>query len=252
MLSDLELELYGLHYTDPYRYTALSATTRPTLSIRLGAFELIGGAELSLGRWSSRLSLQPEGPTLPETPLAPTAVENSGMLRVAAGRARIVAPVRRGTITVGTVFADAISGRSNGQYRGASLSLLQIHNSWDVMLDGQVQRGPRRTEFGGSLRIGHLLDEGMYVSAEINRSVTDFTLGAPGHTGATLGVSWRPTTARSIGRPAFSIVRVGAEEERGTRVEFRLPKTAASSVALLGSFTEWEPRAMNARRTAGA
>jgi hypothetical protein len=157
----------------------------------------------------------------------------------------MVAPVRRGTLTLGTVFADAINGRSDGQYRGASLSLLQIHNAWDVMLEGQVQSGSRRTEIGGSLRVGRLLDEGTYISVEINRSVTDFTLGAPGHTGATLGVSWRPTTPRSIGRPAFSIVRVGAEEERGTRVEFRLPKTAASSVALLGSFTEWEPRTMN-------
>lgn len=244
-LSDLELELFGLHYTDPYRYTALSIAGRPTLSFRVGAFELVGGAEVSFGRWGTRVSLQPDGAVTPLQPITPTALENSGTLRVAAARGRIVAPLRRGTLTLGSVFAEAVNGRSDGQYRGASLSLLQIQNAWDLMLEGQVLTGPRRTESGGSLRIGRLLDEGVYLSAEISRSVTDFALGAPGHTGATVGVSWRPAPVRPVGRPRVSIVSVGPQEARGTRVEFRLPKTAASSVALLGTFTEWEPRAMN-------
>ncbi|MGH7461814.1 MAG: hypothetical protein ACREMA_12420 [Longimicrobiales bacterium] len=244
-LGDLELELFGLRYTDPYRFTALSATARPSLSYRFRGFELIAGGDLSLGRWSSRIRAVSEEPGLPVQPQPPAAIENSGPLRVAAARARLVASVRRGTVTLGTVFAQAVNGRSDGRYQGVNANVLQIHNNWDVMLDGQLLKGPQRTELGGSLRIGRLIEEGVYVSAEINRSVADFTLGAPGHTGATIGVSWRPSTPRPIGRPAFSIVRVGAEEDRGTRVEFRLPKTAASSVALLGSFTEWEPRAMS-------
>jgi hypothetical protein len=242
--SNTELELFGLHYGDPFLYTALSATARPMLTYRLGPLQLAGTGEFSIGSWMARTAPQPFDPTLPPSPLTAATSERSGLLRVLAFKASAAAPLYRGAVTLGGVVASAHNGNMDGAYHGASIGLLQVRDLWDVALEGQVQRGPVRTEVGAFVRAGRFVDDRVYVSAEFGRRVTDYTLGTPGHTGATLGVSWQAGTTRPIGRPRPTVVRVGMRDERGTHVEFHLPKTAASSVALVGNFTEWQPRAM--------
>ncbi|MGH7466366.1 MAG: hypothetical protein ACRENP_00115 [Longimicrobiales bacterium] len=242
--SNVELELFGLHYADPLSYTALSATGRPTFTYRVGGLEIAGTGELSVGTWGARTRTQPVDPELPPDPVTASTVERSGRLRVLGFRGTLAAPLYRGSVTLGGVLANARNGTRDGTYRGGSLSLLQVRDRWDVMLEGQVLNGPDKTEAGAILRAGRFVDDRVYVSAEVGRRVSDYNLGTPGHTGATLGVSWQPGTTRPLGRPRPLVVRVGMRDEKGTHVEFHLPKTAASSVALVGSFTEWQPRAM--------
>ena len=245
LLGDLDIELFGVHYKAPVQYTAISVSGKPGLHYQIGNYQLSANAELSTGFWRSRINGEPEEPTLPVQPLGVTSTLSTGKLRLGALRGSIAAPLARGSITLGAVAADALNGRSNGQYAGASLGLLQIRGAWDFALEAQALSGPARVEAGWSGRIGRFVGDGLYVSAELSRNVTDLALGAPGHTGATVGVSWRPGNPPVIARPAVSVVKVGQREDKGTRVEFRLPKTAASSVALVGSFTEWMPRSMD-------
>jgi hypothetical protein len=242
--SDLEFDFFALHYTSPSRYTILSLTTRPALSYRLRGLDLVAGAELSLGRWGSQtdFALDPVEPTQPPEP---GAVERAGTLRVAGARASIAAPLASGTVTLAGSMANALNENASGDYGGASLGALQVVGGWDLMLESQVQVGPARTEFGGFLRAGRALGEQLYLSAEVGRRVTDYNLGTSSHNSVTFGVSWRPGPQRPSALKARpTVVRVMYRETRGTRVEFRLPRTAASSVALIGSFTEWEPKAM--------
>ncbi|MGH7461205.1 MAG: hypothetical protein ACREMA_09280 [Longimicrobiales bacterium] len=244
-LGDLEVELFGLRYRSPQQYTAMSVSGRPGLHFRIGSYQLSTAAELGAGFWNSRIELEPEDATFPVQPPGPTAMVTNGQLRLGAFRANIAAPLSRGSITLGGVIANTVNGRADGTYGGASLSVLQVRNAWDFALETQLLSGPRPTEAGWSARIGRFVGEGLYVSVEVSRNVTEIALGAPGHTGATVGASWRPGNPPTIARPALSVVKVGSREDQGTRVEFRLPKTAASSVALIGSFTEWQPRSMD-------
>jgi hypothetical protein len=244
--GDLALELFGLHYADPFRYTAVSASGRPTLTYRSGNFEWAAAGELSLGRWKARSpspALVPESPAV--EPVEPTTAVRSGPLRVAAFRSSLAAAISRGSITLGGVLANARHGGGSGLYRGASLSVLQVRDRWDFLVEGQLLSGPRETEAGFSVRAGRFLEDRVYVSAEFGRRVTDYTLGTSGHTGATVGVSWQPGMTRPVIRTRPLIVRVGSRDESGTQVMFRLPKTAASSIALVGSFTEWQPKLMD-------
>jgi AMP-activated protein kinase-like protein len=242
--GDLEFDVFALHYSSPSRYSAISVTTRPALSYRLRGLDLVAGGEFGIGHWGSQTDAAPVDPVDPTAPVVPGTVERGGKLRVTGARASIAAPLANGTVALGGSVARAQNERAGGRYRGANLSALQIMGDWDIMLEGQVQAGPERTELGGLVRAGRAIGEQLYASAEYGRRVTDYTLGAGAHNSATFGISWRPGAQRRAFRIRPTVVRVMYRETRGTRVEFRLPRTAASSVALVGSFTEWEPRAM--------
>lgn len=231
-----ELELFGVHYAEPFSYTAGLLSGRPRLSHAFNGFEATVTPELGIGFWrsSSPLSREPN----------PARLETQGTLRLAALRGTVAAPFSKGAVALTATAADAHNGVANGTYLGVNLGLAQVVRGMDVTGDIAWLNGPLKTEAGITVTVGRAFGERTYVSADVGRRVGDIALGSAGHFGATLGVSWRPGRSRVAPAERPQIVVIGMREARGTRVEFTLPATQAQTAAVVGSFTGWKPRQM--------
>ncbi len=237
-----ELELFGLHYTTPFSYTAGLISGRPRLSHAFGGFELTATPELGIGFWRSSIDVG-TGPD-------PLRIERQGPLRFAALRGTVAAPFSRGAVAFTATAADARNDVADGTYLGMNVALAQVVRGMDLTAEVAWLNGPLKTEAGITVAVGRAFGEGLYVSADVGRRVGDIALGSAGHFGATLGISWRPGGAPVPKAERPRIVVIGPREARGTRVEFILPATQAQTAAVVGSFTGWKPRQMT-RTAAG-
>jgi hypothetical protein len=230
-----EVELFGVHYTEPLRYTAGLLTARPRMTHNFSQYEVTVTPELGIGFWTS--SFEQGGPN-------PFRQEAQGTLRLALLRSTVAAPFSKGSAGITATVADAVNGVVDGTYLGLNGTVAQVLWGLDLSADIALLHGPADTETGFTVSAGRIINDRMYVSADVGRRVGDIALGTAAHFGATIGVSWRPGRGVKprVARP--QIVVIGQREARGTRVEFRLPATTAQTAALVGSFTGWRPRTM--------
>src|SRR5688500_9100825 len=148
-----ELELFGVHYTEPFTYTAGLISGRPRLSHAFNGFEATVTPELGIGFWrsSSPLSREPN----------PASLETQGTLRLAALRGTVAAPFSKGAVALTATAADAHNGVGNGTYLGVNLGLAQVVRGMDVTGDIAWLNGPVKTEAGITVTVGRAFGERM-------------------------------------------------------------------------------------------
>jgi hypothetical protein len=231
-----QVEFLGLHYTDPFRYTAGAATLTPTLTRAVGRASFSAFGNLTVGGWSSSVAVD-----------SIVRADSSGPLRVAGGGGALTLPLGHATATLTARVADAVNGRIDGTYGIGTAALSRSFGALDLGADITGLSGPEASELGGTIRMGRSFGAALYASAEFARVVSDPVFGARGYTGATVSISWRPGGApRAL--PEQGVAVIGARQANGTSVEFRLRGVSAERADLVGSFTNWEPRAMEKRQ----
>jgi hypothetical protein len=229
------VDWFGLHYTEPFRYTAGAATLTPSVTRTFGQSSLSAFGELTFGGWSSRVRLDTLARADSSGPLRVTGL--GGVLSVPLGWAT-------GILTVRAV--DAVNGSRDGAYVIGTATLWRTIGAIDLLADVSALSGPDLSEVGATIRAGRSFGSAIYASAEFAHAVADPMFGSRGYTGATVSVSWRPSSPpRAL--PAQRVAVVGARGANGTSVEFRLRGVSAQQAALVGSFTDWQPRPMEKR-----
>jgi hypothetical protein len=227
-----------LHYADPFRYTAGAMTLRPTIAHSLGSVKVGASLELTLGGWKSSVELPDSN--------AIVRADSSGPLRLASFAGVLSVPAWSGTFTLNAGLTNAVNGSRDGTFANVSAQLAQRFHSFDFGVELSALNGPGLSETGGALRAGRALGPNVYASAELSRVVTDPLFGARGYTGATVSLSWRPGS-RLKSAPLKQVAVVGTRQPSGRRVEFRLQGVSARRAAVVGTFTNWQPREMQRR-----
>jgi hypothetical protein len=231
-----QVDFLGLHYTDPFRYTAGAATLTPALTRSFGRASLSAFGNVTFGGWSSSVAVD-----------SVVQVDSSGPLRVAAGGSSLTFPLGHASATLTARVADAVNGRSDGTYVIGTAAFARSIGAFDLSADVTGLSGPEASELGATVRMGRSFGPALYFSAEFARVVSDPVFGSRGYTGATVSLSWHPGGApRTPSEQQVAVV--GAREGNGTSVEFRLRGVSAQRAAVVGSFTNWEPRPMEKRQ----
>ena len=230
-----QIDFLGLHYMDPFSYTAGAVTLTPSVTRALGRPSLRAFAELTFGGWNSTIRVD-----------SIVQADSSGPLRVIGGGGVLSFPVGRAWGSFAIRVVDAVNGSTDGTFLVGTAAVTRSIGALDLTADLTGLSGPGLSELGGTVRLGRALGSAMYATAEFARVVTDPVFGSRGYTGATLSVSWRLGAApRAL--PAQRVAVVGSRAINGTNVEFRLTGVSAQRAALVGSFTNWEPRPMEKR-----
>ena len=209
---------FGLHYTNPFQYTAYAGELNAPLTWRKGALQLTATPRGTGGFWQSDTI--------------------DGDIRVVGGTVQLSRVF--GSLTVGLAAEahDADNGALSGMYRGIGAEASASFGTLD--LGGSVKRweNPIASEWGYSAFLAKSVTQSFAVHIQIARSVTDPVLASPGSFGASLGASWRVLSgSRSTPKP---VVQVGRARSQGRVVVFTVESDRAA-VALSGSFTEWTP-----------
>jgi hypothetical protein len=103
-------------------------------------------------------------------------------------------------------------------------------------------RNPVEYETAFNAWAAHSVSERLQVSLQLSRPLADPVFGSPGTFGVTLNGSWRVLHKRYQPAPSPALVGRPIRNGRSVRFVVRLPK--ARSVAVSGTFTDWEPVAM--------
>lgn len=219
----LGTSLYGLRYTDPFEYSAVAAEFWPSIAWHTSSFEFTAMPRGTVGFWRS-------GPERLDIGVA------GGVLKTAYTTGAL-------TTTISGEIYSASNGTLHGTFQGIGLEISSSLGSLEF--GGGVKRwqNPIETEWGYSAFVSKPLIAGIQLDIQAARSVTDPVLASPGNFGASIGLSLRIlSSGRDLARP---VALVGKTQPDGQLVVFTLEAETASSVALSGSFSEWQPIPMH-------
>ena len=109
---------------------------------------------------------------------------------------------------------------------------------------GGVQWGtnPVEEETGFQVWTSHAVSEQLRIDAQISRPLADAVFGSPGTLGFSVGATFR--LAYRAYQPPPVPAKVGVEASSGRLVEFRVKLSDARSVAVSGTFSDWQPVAL--------
>jgi hypothetical protein len=207
-----------LDYGNAFNYTVGGVTFEPHASLLRGRVTVRPTA--TLASWSS----------------------DSASATFGAAGISVSADRQIGDITfqlTGDVHTAGHNGYSSGRY--LTLGVDAYTTLGRTSLGAGVTRGKNPVEYetGFDAWVMQTVNERLQLTVQLSRPLADPVFGSPGTFGVTLNGSWRvlhkkyrpPAQPAVVGRP----VRTG----RSVRFTVRLPD--ARSVALSGTFTDWEP-----------
>jgi len=212
---------FALRYTDPFEYTAYAAELQPALTLRSASWQLTLIPRATGGGWSSDTI--------------------DGSIRVFGGSAQLANAFGPLLVALNGEAHDAVNGALDGSYAGVGADVSVALGRF--ALGGGVKRwqNPIEHEWGYSAFAAMQLSSSLVFDARLARSVTDPVLASPGSFGASVGVSWRLVSAAH--RESVAVAKVARTGNSGRSVVFTVD-VEADSVALSGSFTEWQPVSM--------
>jgi hypothetical protein len=154
----------------------------------------------------------------------------------------VSAEQRVGKITfqlTGDVHSAGHNGYSSGRYLALGADAYTALGRTSLGAGITLGRNPVESETGFDAWAAHAFSERLQLSLQLSRPLADPVFGSPGTFGVTLNGSWRVLHKRA--QPAPSPALVGRQVRNGRSVRFvvRLPR--ARSVAVSGTFSDWEP-----------
>lgn len=135
------------------------------------------------------------------------------------------------------------NGYASGAYWSINADVFGTSGSTSVGVGVSQGATPLENETGFHLWASRTLHEKLEVQAQISRPLTDAVYGSPGTLGFSVGGSWRafhkPYAARR------EVARVGAAAaSTGRMVRFVVKVPRATRVEVSGSFSDWQPIAL--------
>ncbi|MFQ6672139.1 MAG: hypothetical protein ACE5KY_02470, partial [Candidatus Tectimicrobiota bacterium] len=241
----LAASAFVLGYTGPSDYRAWAASAQPSVRLTLGRLRLIAEAVGWLGRTFVRET----------APLGPFQGGPGELLTtdLELAEASLDAWLSAGPATLG--IGGDLSWTETAQYAGGRVWLTARPSDRSELVASlffREVREPGGVTEGGFLAIASYdVDPGVTLEGMLARPLTELLLGSPQALAAGLTVRFRvgptpgrPNSSASFGEEPLAEALDGAAALTGTRrVRFTV-RADADSVALVGDFTGWEPRAM--------
>jgi hypothetical protein len=236
----------GSAETTEFRHRSLGATVRPRLSLRLGRAVLATSVEATAGRletretsWNDRQRDVPilgRGLPAPVRASPDVAEDRSTLSLLAAG---LDARVAVGPLHLLANAEQSLARRGDGHatYLSAAVSASLHRRALDLAFAGRWQQpdtGPG--ELGFQVALGHSLGQSFY-----GRIGADPLFGTPGHTSVQAGLTLRVGGLGGAAYRRTPVIEVGPPEPGGRRVRFQVRIPEASTVAVAGDFSRWEP-----------
>ncbi len=243
------VEASGLHYFDPFLYTAAYVSVAPRVGWALGSWDLSLHGELTRGRWRGEVAAGPVILPLPG-PTAPAATVD-GDLAVSGGGFAARRRIADGAVLRFAAAAyDAENGEAPGAYAGLDGGVDWARGRFRVGVGASLWSVPgvgtgREVDSGFDADARVALTTDLAAHAGVSRSVRDPLYGAEGVVGATVGVTWSAPLSRA--RAPRPVAEIGPPAAGGRTVRFRL-RAHASTVELAGDFNGWRPQAMARER----
>ena len=230
---NVSLNGYGLRYVDPFEYTAGALTLHGGVARRSGNQTVTLSADLTRGAWRSITEVEAfDGVPAFE-------IDSIGNLRLDVVEATVARPLGFGT---GTLVMRALIGSIFDAYTAASLATTRY--GLDIRLNAAALLGSE-SRAGGGVMIGRQFKDRLYVTAQVEQQLPDLIFTTLSTFAVSVTGSWQLSTtdaaAHAVTRP---IITVRSRSRTGTRVTFALADNKAKSVALVGSFSDWQPTPM--------
>ncbi|HEX6558673.1 MAG TPA: glycogen-binding domain-containing protein [Longimicrobiales bacterium] len=214
--------LNGLNYLTPFRYSAFTAQLWPSISINPAAFTVTLTPQVTAGAWR--------------------ADSVSGDISVYGSSLSLSRTIALTTVQLAVEAQRTNQGALPGSFAGATLSAATTVAGFVVGSTVRTWHTPLGHEWGYSAFLTRAVTSNILLTAEAARSVTDPVLATPGSFGASVGFSWRVATQSTRG--AGPVAAVGLRSPEGRKVRFTVELANATQVAVSGSFTGWNPIAM--------
>jgi len=212
----------GLKYMRPFDYDVVTAELAPSLSIPGHWFSLLFTPRFTAGSWKADSldgAITSYGASLAGTrTMARTAVQLAGEVE------------------------HTTTGAIEGFFSGVSLDFSSVVSDFMIGAGARVWRTPQASEWGYSAYVSRMVGERTRFDVQIARAVTDPVLATPGSFGASFSVSWR--VASQTAQVPNPVASIGLATPDGRKVRFTIEMRSASSAAVSGSFTDWNPIAM--------
>ncbi len=139
----------------------------------------------------------------------------------------------------GDFYHAGDNGLARGQYMALNAGAFRAFGDVTVGLDLTQAMNPMRAETGYSLWASYTFGQSVVVNAQLARTVSDPFYGSPPSDGFTVMASWR--FSQRTPPPPPLLAEVGAQAPSGRLVTFQVEVDSASSVAVSGTFSEWQP-----------
>lgn len=229
------LEVFGLDYSEPFSYRAYGFTAEPRLTRTFGSFTVTARGELTRGRWSLSDSLD-------AGTAEPIDLTADGSIALTGGGVLVARSLGPAWLEASATAYDARNGQVDGTFASLGASAAFSLDRIELDLGATLWSTPLDTELGLDATLSSRLGDRVIAYATVEKTATDPLYGSPGSVTASFGVSWR-LAARRLSAAA-PVVELAEAVGSGRKVRFQLPAGDAERVALAGTFTDWEPRAM--------
>lgn len=217
----LDATFTGLRYSTPFSYGAYTTQLAPAFT------------------WNATPSA-----SFTVTPQATGGFWNSngdsGSIGVIGSSVALAKTVGPATLQLSGEADRARNGAIDGNFAGVGFDVAMTHGAID--LGGGVKRWqtPSGHEWGYSAYATRSFGNALRLDVQLVRSVRDPVLATPGSFGASVALNWRIAHTREKGAPP-ALYTVDGTTANGRRVKFRVTVASAQSVAVSGSFTDWNP-----------
>lgn len=219
MGARIQLSGFGLHYLEPFEYTAAGGELRPTFSVPLGSVTVSARPLLMAGTWRTDFA--------------------TGSLAIAGGELAVQKSVGGVSTSVSGGALHVENGVLAGPFARGGVEAVYAGTAWTASARLDAQQTPLETEVGGGIGVVGEIRPGLHLHLNAGRNVRDPRLGTAGSLALSVGVAVRPTHVERAAAPA--VVAVGEPRGQGRQVTFTIRAPDASEVAVAGDFSGWDP-----------